>query len=99
LVDKGIAQADPLDCEGTLVAARAFLPDFLNLSTSSIPPEVTAILWERLREVRFELLTGDMLAGIYERGLLSEPIRRQFGIHYTPASMRRFIWNLVSEDL
>jgi hypothetical protein len=99
LVDKGIRSTDRSDMDACLKEARSLLPSFMDLGSIQVPQEILNTLWLRLQEVRFELLTGDMLAGIYERGLLSAKEQRQHGIHYTPPSLRRLLWNAVSEHL
>lgn len=99
LVDKHICSADQSDMAACLASARELLPSFMDPDSVQVPPEILEALWLRLQEVRFELLTGDMLAGIYEEGLLSASQKRKLGIHYTPHSLRRFLWNAISEHL
>ena len=99
LIDKGICKGDISNIDACISSAREFLPSFMNANSMPVPPDIINALWRRLQEVRFELLTGDMLAGIYEKGLLSTDEQRKNGIHYTPHSLRRLLWNAVIEHL
>jgi len=98
LVDKGICGADPYDMQASLTAARSLLPSFLDASAISIvPAHIVSTLWQEIAASQFSLLTGSMLAGPYEKALITDVMRRKEGVHYTPRVVRRFVWNLVRQ--
>ena len=96
LIDKEIISANPLNLNDTILATKSLIPRFMERSSFEIiPKNVLNIMWDGLSEVSFALLTSEMLSGIYENGLLSDKSKKNNGIHYTPPSLRRFLWNMI----
>jgi N-6 DNA Methylase len=96
LTDKDIIRPGTRDMDAVVDAAHSMLPSFLNAEAmAAVPGQIIGALWSQLLEASFALLTGDMLAGLYEQGLVSDSNRRKYGIHYTPPGVRRFVWNTI----
>ncbi|MBM4034309.1 MAG: hypothetical protein FJ291_21400 [Planctomycetes bacterium] len=94
LKDKGELAADSGDALALLREAGSggkFPAFFRTAHWQDIPPEVLSWIGDRLRRWRFEFLSPYGLGMLYQHAFVSDELRRELAIYYTPLAISQFI--------